>query len=65
MKFSDSGKMKSDKKQCFCVTLSLKVKVIEKSKANAIWSNKHITQKQNKQEICPVTGVQLCKISYE
>ena len=35
----------------------------QKSKANALGNNKHTTQKQNKQEICPVTRVQLmCQI---
>ena len=46
--------MHSDKKQGHCVTLSLKVKVIAKMKTSVLGSNKHATQEQNKQEICPV-----------
>ena len=63
--------MHSDQKHCYCVSLSLKdnttnvknMQVIAKSKANALGNNKHTTQKQNKQDTCPVTGVQLmCQI---
>ena len=55
--------MHSGNKHCYCMILSLKVKVIAKIKATALGSNKHTDQKQNKQEICPVSGVQLvCQI---
>ena len=55
--------MHSDDKYCYCMTLGLKVKVIANIKATALGINKHTNQKQNKQEICPVTGVQLiCQI---
>ena len=37
-----------------------------KTKANALGSNKRTIQKENEQEICQVTGVQLvCQICYE
>ena len=55
--------MHYDQNHCYCVSLSFKVKVKAKSKANASGNNKNTTQKQNKQEICPVTSVQLiCQI---
>ena len=53
--------MHSDPKHCYCVSLSLKVKVIAKIESKCL--REHSTQKQNKQEICPVIGVQLvCQI---
>ena len=51
--------MHSDNKHCYCMTLSLKVKVIAKSKATTLGGNKHTNQKQNKPEICPETDAQL------
>ena len=55
--------MHSDQNHYYCVFLSLKVKVIAKIKVNALENNKHTTQKQKKQEICPVIKAQLmCQI---
>ena len=57
--------MNSHQKHCYCLPFSFKVKVIAKikSKWEQLGNNKHATQKQNKQEICPVAGLQLiCQI---
>ena len=59
--------MHSDQKHCYCVSLSLKVKVKAKIKKQMPSRTINIPpKKQNKQEICPVTGVQpMCQICYD